>query len=335
MLVDEGVVHDLVVRGHGADDEAVALLADAAQGVDPPEVDDDRRRVEPHPQDGEQALPAGQDLGVVAGFGEGGESLLDRGRSGVVECCGDHDLAPFASWMADQTRCGVHGIVMSVTPIGRSASTIALTTAGVDAIVPASPTPLVPKVLVVHGDVVWSMSKLIVSAADGQRVVDERRRDQGAGLVVHRLLPERLGDALHEAAVHLAGDDQRVDDRADVVDGGVLAHRDLHRSRCRPPSRRGGCRAGRRSCPGRSVADASRLGSAPSGRSCAVEGGHRDRPGCRRPCRCRGRRTSPPRTPGRPRTPRAGARRSAWPSRCTLSAALTTASAPTTSEREP
>ena len=46
--------------------------------------------------------------------------------------------------MARQTRSGVHGIVTSLTPKGRSASTIALTTAGVEAIVPASPTPLTP-----------------------------------------------------------------------------------------------------------------------------------------------------------------------------------------------
>ena len=58
---------------------------------------------------------------------------------------------------------------MSLTPNWRIASTIALTTAGVEAMVPASPTPFVPSVLVVDGDVVWSMSKLIVSAAVGSR----------------------------------------------------------------------------------------------------------------------------------------------------------------------
>jgi len=38
----------------------------------------------------------------------------------------------------------VQGISTSLMPSGRSASTIALTTAGVEAIVPASPTPLTP-----------------------------------------------------------------------------------------------------------------------------------------------------------------------------------------------
>ncbi len=77
--------------------------------------------------------------------------------------------APSRAWIAFQTRSGVHGIRMSLTPNGRSASTTALTTAGVEAIVPASPTPLVPSEFVVDGDVVWSMSKLIVSAAVGTR----------------------------------------------------------------------------------------------------------------------------------------------------------------------
>ena len=60
-------------------------------------------------------------------------------------------------------------MVMSLMPKWRMASTIAFTTAGVEAMVPASPTPLVPRVLVVDGLVVWSMSKLIVSADVGSR----------------------------------------------------------------------------------------------------------------------------------------------------------------------
>ena len=71
--------------------------------------------------------------------------------------------------MALHTRSGVHGMRMSFTPNWRTASTIAFTTAGVEAIVPASPTPLVPSVLVVDGLVVWSISKLIVSADVGSR----------------------------------------------------------------------------------------------------------------------------------------------------------------------
>jgi hypothetical protein len=77
--------------------------------------------------------------------------------------------APSWEWTAFQIRSGVQGMRTSFTPNGRSASTTALTTAGVDAIVPASPTPLTPSSLVVAGVTVCSFSKLIVSAAVGTR----------------------------------------------------------------------------------------------------------------------------------------------------------------------
>ena len=70
--------------------------------------------------------------------------------------------------MARQTRSGLHGIVTSCTPSGRSASMIAFTTAGVDAIVPASPTPLTPRRLSA-GDSVRLVFRDGTSAADGTR----------------------------------------------------------------------------------------------------------------------------------------------------------------------
>ena len=57
---------------------------------------------------------------------------------------------------------------MSLIPKGRSASTTALMTAGVEAMVPASPTPLVQRVFVVDSEVVWSVTKMIVSADVGR-----------------------------------------------------------------------------------------------------------------------------------------------------------------------
>ena len=60
----------------------------------------------------------------------------------------------------------------------------------------------------------------------GDEVVDERRRRQRPLVVVDRLLVEGLRDALGEATVHLALDDQRVDDLADVVDADVVADGD-------------------------------------------------------------------------------------------------------------
>src|SRR5690606_31985499 len=147
------------------------------------EVDHPLRRVEPHPQHRQQALAAGDDLGLVTVLGERRQGLLQGGRGQVVELGRDHDSAPSVrsavpwfpdagskcgaaasvvgspppppeSWIARQTRSGVHGIWMSLMPKWRMASTTALTTAGVEAMVPASPTPLVPSVFVVAGVVV-------------------------------------------------------------------------------------------------------------------------------------------------------------------------------------
>ena len=84
----------------------------------------------------------------------------------VVERCRDHC---FASSIARQTRSGVAGIWMSVTPRCESASTTALITAGADAIVPVSPTPLAP-----NG---WSVALLSVrsSSYDGSSAADGTR----------------------------------------------------------------------------------------------------------------------------------------------------------------
>ena len=69
--------------------------------------------------------------------------------------------------MAAHTRIGDAGMATSVTPSGRSASTIALMTAGVDPIVPASPMPFTPSGLVGLGVTVWSMTMAGTSAAAG------------------------------------------------------------------------------------------------------------------------------------------------------------------------
>jgi hypothetical protein len=59
---------------------------------------------------------------------------------------------------ARHTRSGVQGMGTSLTPMGRNASTMALTTAGVEAMVPASPTPLTPNGLEVAGVSVRSLT---------------------------------------------------------------------------------------------------------------------------------------------------------------------------------
>ena len=134
----------------------------AAQLVEATEVDQQLRVGEAEPQQRHQALPPGDHLGVVAGIGERPHRLVWRLWLDVVERRRDHRaspplvaaeplLPPRAAWMARHTRWAVQGIVMSRTPIGRSASTMLLTTAGVDAIVPASPMPLTPSGFEVAG----------------------------------------------------------------------------------------------------------------------------------------------------------------------------------------
>src|SRR5581483_7893542 len=169
---------DLVVGGQRADlqrpvgtaDPAgTADLAYAAQFVQPADVHQQLRVGQPQPKQRQQALSAGDDLGVLTAVGQGLHGIGKRNRSHVVELSRDHAAPPFATLIARQTRCGVHGISMSVTPSGRSASMMALTTAGVEAIVPASPTPLTPSGFVVAGVSVRSVSNVGRSAADGTR----------------------------------------------------------------------------------------------------------------------------------------------------------------------
>src|SRR5205807_5373896 len=61
----------------------------------------------------------------------------------------------------------------------------------------------------------------------GHQVVGQRRGQQVAVLVVDRLLEQRLGQALHDPAVDLPLDDERVDLVAAVVDGDVVQQVDL------------------------------------------------------------------------------------------------------------
>ena len=94
-----------------------------------------------------------------------------------------------------------------------------MTAAGA-AIAPASPQPLMPSGLDGHFVVV------VPTLNDGKfvgarhRVVHERAGHELALFVIDRVLEQRLADALRHAAVHLALDDHRIDNRAEVVDRG-------------------------------------------------------------------------------------------------------------------
>src|SRR5690606_9477546 len=111
-----------------------------------------------------------EDLRVLAPGRQRRHRVGHGRRPGVVECRRDHDatsVVDLAACRVRQTRSGVQGIGTSLTPYGRSASTTALTTAGVEAMVPASPTPLTPSGLEVAGVSVRSVTNSGRSAAVG------------------------------------------------------------------------------------------------------------------------------------------------------------------------
>src|SRR5437867_3457841 len=95
-----------------------------------------------HP--GADAADPRQDLRLLAVLDQFRHRLRQRARDHVVECGWNHRVAPPLRCINCQSFCGVAGIATSRTPNGCSASTIAFITAGVEAIVPASPIPFVP-----------------------------------------------------------------------------------------------------------------------------------------------------------------------------------------------
>ncbi len=161
----------------------------------------------------------------------GGERLVDRGGPGVARARAGSRSGPRASrcgW-CPRCDCGCIGISRWRMPSGDSASTAAFTTAGVAAIVPASPMPFAPSGLT--GDGVTVRSSVIDgrSAADGIWYSTSDAVRSCPSLAVHRLLEQGLRDRLDDAAVHLPVDDHRVDDVAAVVDGDVVDDLDATR----------------------------------------------------------------------------------------------------------
>ena len=120
-----------------------------------------------------------------------------------------------------QSFSGVSGMSRCRTPSGDSASTTEFTTAGEQPMVPASPTPFTPSGFTGVGVMVWLAfdPRHHVRARHG--VIHELAGDQLAVVVIDGLLPQRLADALRDAAVHLAVDDQRIHNVAAIV------HRDV------------------------------------------------------------------------------------------------------------
>ena len=108
-----------------------------------------------------------------------------------------------------------------------SASSIAAANTAADGMTPASPAPLMPSGFSGDGVSRWSISIRRHLRRVGHQEVHERGVEQLAVLVVGHPLVERAADALRDAAVHLALDDHRVDQRPAVVHDAVAQHVDL------------------------------------------------------------------------------------------------------------
>ena len=153
--------------------------------------------------------------------------------------------------IASQSRCGVAGMSMCSIPMPESASITALISAAELGVMPASPPPLTRSALPWpwYGSSVSSMSNVgkLIRARHG--VVHEARRQHLAGAwLPDQRFHHRLADALHDAAVHLAVQDQRIDRLAAVVDRRIAANLDRRRCPDRPRPRTPPRRSDRPEC---------------------------------------------------------------------------------------
>src|SRR6202043_1317627 len=157
---------DVDVTHQRTDLHAAVVAANLVEPGNPLNVNQRGRLAQAEPHQRDEALSTGYDLRVGAVFRQQRLGFIDRARSRVLECRGDHARA---SLIIDQRRSGRAGISTCLMPNGASASVIALITAMLDAIVPASPMPLTPSSLVGLGVTVRSSSKRGISAIVGMR----------------------------------------------------------------------------------------------------------------------------------------------------------------------
>src|ERR1700694_6037781 len=158
LLLEQVGELDVVVAGQRPDRDVPVVLANVVKVADPADVDQERRRREPELHQRDQAVTAGQDFCLLAMLDQLRHRLRERTRGDVVERGWNHRFVPPLRCIRCQIFSGVAGMSTSLTPNGDRASTIALMTATLDAIVPASPIPLTPSGLVGLGGTVAGVS---------------------------------------------------------------------------------------------------------------------------------------------------------------------------------
>ena len=85
MLPEGGVVFHVAVAGHRADGEVIPFITDVVQVVYATEIYKDRRGGEPELHYGEQAMSAGEELGLLAVLPEQLDSVVHGFGNFVVE----------------------------------------------------------------------------------------------------------------------------------------------------------------------------------------------------------------------------------------------------------
>jgi hypothetical protein len=81
---------EIAVAGESPDGHRVAGVVDVGQRIQPAHVDQHRRRGQPQLHQGDEGVPPGQQLRLVAVLVQQGDGLLGRGGTQVVEGGGNH-----------------------------------------------------------------------------------------------------------------------------------------------------------------------------------------------------------------------------------------------------
>src|SRR5947207_13838583 len=146
---------DRPLSRHRADPHLAVVRADVRERGNPVEIDQRRGPAQAEVQERDQALTAGQDLGLAAVAGEQGQRLVDGRRRVVIELGWFHGF--LASRISGQSRVGVIGSSVMRIPSGDSASLTALASTAGTVIELDSPRPLEPSVGSGEGETTWAV----------------------------------------------------------------------------------------------------------------------------------------------------------------------------------
>src|SRR5205807_9514590 len=155
VLLDGVAVLDLDVAGERPDPQLAVLDGDEVELFDRVDVHQGARLGEPEAHQRDQAVAAGQHLGVLAEALQQLGGLLNGGCPLVLESSWDHAFAPpplaevedrpRASLICFHKRSGLAGMSTCVIPNGVRASVMALMTDALEAMVAASPVYFTPR----------------------------------------------------------------------------------------------------------------------------------------------------------------------------------------------